>query len=176
MSQVRQHILTTSPSPVSPVASPWAPGSDNLVCAMVGLPARGKTYIARKLCQWLGELGEKVGQKYGSILIIFYVLYIMIYNYIYSNYIVYIYICITVLHIYIYTHYNIYIYYTIHILYINYVYIHYIYTIYRYYIYILYIYILYIYTIYIYTLCIYIYIHHIYILYIYMYTSSMLSP
>ena len=28
-------------------------GSDNLVCAMVGLPARGKTYIARKLSQRL---------------------------------------------------------------------------------------------------------------------------
>lgn len=43
----------------NPYPQVWGPlatlatRSDNLVCAMVGLPARGKTYIARKLCQYI---------------------------------------------------------------------------------------------------------------------------
>lgn len=43
----------------NPYPQVWGPPatlatrSDNLVCAMVGLPARGKTYIARKLSQYI---------------------------------------------------------------------------------------------------------------------------
>lgn len=46
-------IVPCVPETVTEDGSPLARGSDNLVCAMVGLPARGKTYIARKLSQQL---------------------------------------------------------------------------------------------------------------------------
>jgi len=59
---------TAAPTPVmkpsavcvdNPYPQVWGPPatlatrSDNLVCCMVGLPARGKTFIARKLCQYI---------------------------------------------------------------------------------------------------------------------------